>query len=290
MSDVSNILAAFQAVPELAGEWAVEPIGEKIFRAQCNGRSFFVKWITADDRRGRNELEIKCTVLVDAPISTPRLLHVIPSGTDSLAVWEWVEGDDLRSAHRELLPEAFRRLGVFHASQRGNCPVSSPITGQIYETVQALIEGELRTLCADLSPARRDRCACILQRLSCGYPTLIHGDMHPGNLFATSSGPLFVDWGYSRCSINLLDLDYVRSIPIQPPETDWWIIQPEKAGEVLSAYFSTCGLPDVNVKETHHAVMVWAMLWSLYQLRQSKDSATRAICQQRLDFLLEAQP
>lgn len=288
MMDAAGVLAVLRADPESAGEWSAEALGEDAYRIQRNEQAFFAKWIAPDDSRGQNELEINRTVLAATTFPVPKLLHVISAGADRLAVWEWVEGDDLRSAHRELLPEAFRRLGEFHASQRGNGPVSSSVTGQSYETAEAFLQGETRALCVDLSSAQRGACARIMQRLSCGYPTLIHGDIHPGNLRAAPSGLVFLDWGYARRSINLLDLDYVRSIPIQPPETDWWIIQPEEAEGVLSAYFSACGLPDVEIRKTHFSLMVWAALWTLYNSRQFDDGA-RTLAQRRLEYLLEVQ-
>lgn len=113
--------------------------------------------------------------------------------------------------------------------------------------------------------------------------------MHPGNLLATASGLMFVDWGYSHWGINLLDLDYVCSIRLQPAETDWWIIQPEEAGDVLAGYFSSCGMPDVNIKQIHHAVMLWAVLWALYNSEQSGNHTAHAVSMLRLEQILEAQ-
>ena len=286
MMDAAGVLAVLRSDPEPAGEWSAKALGENTYLIQQNEQVFFAKWIACDDRRGQNELEINRTVLEETSLPAPKLLRVLPAGADRLAVWEWVEGDDLRSKHRERLPEAFRRLGEFHASRRVKGPVSSPITGETYETVEAFLQGETRALCMDLSPAQREACARILQRLSCGYPTLIHGDMHPGNLRLAPSGLMFLDWGYTRQSINLLDLDYVHSIPIRPPETDWWIIQPEEAEGVLAAYFSTCGLPDAETREIHFAIMVWAALWNLYNSRQPTEDA-RTLAQRRLEYLLE---
>jgi Ser/Thr protein kinase RdoA (MazF antagonist) len=287
--DASGVLAVLRSDPEPAGEWSAEALGENAYRIQQNGKAFFAKWIACDDPRGQNELEVNRTVLAATSLPVPKLLRILPAGPDRLAVWEWVEGDDLRSAQREFLPEAFRRLGEFHASRRGRGPVSSPVTSQTYETVEAFLEGETRALCMDLSPAQHEACARILQRLSCGYATMIHGDMHPGNLRLASSGPVFLDWGYARWSINLLDLDYIRSFPIRPPETDWWIIQPEEAGDVLAAYFSACGMLDAEIMKTHFAIMVWAALWNLYNSRQSHGDA-RILAHLRLEYLLEVQP
>jgi Ser/Thr protein kinase RdoA (MazF antagonist) len=290
MMDGSALLAALKVVPELAGEWEVEVVGERTFHAWNFEGSYFVKWITADDRRGWNEVQVNMTLLPGAPIPVPRLVHVHPIGGDSLVFWEWVEGEDLRSAHREKLPQAFRQLGNFHLSQRGDGQVSSPITGKVYTTISAFLDGEVPFLCADLSPAQQVRCSSILSRLSCGYPTTIHGDMHPGNLLAAAEGIVFVDWGYSRRSINLLDLDYVHSMHFQPAETDWWIIQPEEAGDVLAGYFSTCGMLEVNTGQIQQAVMLWSVLWGLYNSKKSADQVAHGVSMHRLEQLLEAQP
>jgi Ser/Thr protein kinase RdoA (MazF antagonist) len=286
MIDESSVLAGFRSVPGLRGEWRLEAMGEKTFRAGSEDRSVFVKWIAADDRRGQNEIEVNRSVLTGASIACPGLLHVIPCGADRLAVWEWVDGSDLRSTRRNSLPEAFRKLGAFHASQRGAFPVSSPISGNEYESIQALIDGETGIVCAGLPPTLGERCTRILQSLSCGYPTLIHGDMHPGNLIASAAGPVFVDWGFARRSINLFDLDYVESRPIQPAEAAWWVIRPEEAEAVFKAYFPACGLAEADAMEIHRAVMVWAALWSLYNAGTMHDS-NRAVSQQRLEYLVE---
>ncbi len=114
--------------------------------------------------------------------------------------------------------------------------------------------------------------------------------MHPGNLLAAADGLQFVDWGYSRRSINLLDLDYVHSLHFQPAETDWWIIQPEEAGDVLAGYFSSCGMPEVNIGQIQHAVMLWSVLWGLYNSKDSANQEAHGVSLHRLEQILEAQP
>ncbi len=87
------------------------------------------------------------------------------------------------------------------------------------------------------------KCREMWRTLAAGYPTLIHGDLHPGNLRLTTRGLFFVDWGYARQTLNFFDLDYVRLLPM-PGETEqpWWLITPDEATAVLPAYFAACGL------------------------------------------------
>jgi Ser/Thr protein kinase RdoA (MazF antagonist) len=281
------VLNALRSDPQMGGDWALTELGEKALRLEQDGRRYFAKWIALDDARGRNELEINQTILREAVIPAPKLLYVLPGGEGTLGIWEWVEGGDLRHAQRELLPQAFSRLGAFHATQRGEGPLSSPISGRLYATIKDFLKGETHYLCADLPRGLRKSCARLLSRLECGYVTIIHGDMHPGNLCAAVDGPLLVDWGYSRWSINLLDLDYVRSIDIQPPESDWWAIQPQEAQPVLEAYYSTCGMTGQDGMFLQQAVMAWAILWGLHNSK-GIDKTAFALALQRLEFLLEA--
>lgn len=287
MMDQVSLQAALTVIPGSTGEWRVEQVGERTFHARNLGQDFFVKWIDAGDQRGRNEMEVNTSILPGTSISTPRLVRIIPSGKDSLIIWEWVEGQDLRSDHREFLVDAFRQMGRFHHSRRNEGEVFSPITENVYPSIPSFLDGESRLLCADLSSAMKKGCDDLLQRLSIGYSTIIHGDLHPGNLIATAKGIYFVDWGYSRRSINLLDLDYISSLNVKPLETDWWIIQPEESGEVLAGYYSTCGMTDANPAQIQHAVMLWSELWKLYNSRKTANQPAYATSMCRLEQLLE---
>ncbi len=287
MTEIAVLRQALRLVPALEGEWAFEKLAENVYRLEQGGRRFFAKWIADDDERGRNELEINRTVLSRADLPTPALLHVVPAGPGRLALWEWVDGEDLRQEGRDLLPQAFRLLGHFHAAQRHIGPLSSPVTGQVYASVADLLRGEAETLGSLLPPSFRRPCADLLMRLTCGYPTLIHGDMHPGNLRRAADGLRFVDWGYARRSLNLFDLDYIRSLDLGEPAAEWWLIRPDEARQVLPGYFEAAGLSACDCWAVHRSVMLWSAMWAHFNLARAHDVAGQKTCRQRIARLLE---
>ena len=288
MSEIPILRQALRAVPALEGEWAFEKLTENAYRLEQGERCYFAKWIADEDARGRNELEINRNLLPGSGLPVPKLLHVLPAGQGRLAVWEWVGKEDLRAEGRDLLPQAFRLLANFHAGQRRPGPVSSPVTDKVYASVPDLLQGESQDLGGLLPPAYRPRLAAGLAILECGYPTLIHGDLHPGNLRRVPDGVRFVDWGYARRSLNLFDLDYIRSVEMEDDPDEWWHIRPAEARRILPDYFAAAGLGTLDPFAVHRGVMLWAALWAHANVTRAHDFAGQKSCRRRIDMLLEA--
>jgi len=123
-----------------------------------------------------------------------------------------------------------------------------------------MLVSESDRLTAHFDENIRVRCGEIISRLAAGYPTLIHGDVHPGNFLLSDRQIYLVDWSYACNSLNLLDLDYIHSLTIQVGNLPWTIIQPTEAAMVLPAYFRAAGLGHLDPFLTHQAVMVWNLL------------------------------
>jgi aminoglycoside phosphotransferase (APT) family kinase protein len=238
----------------------VREVQENVFQVRAGHDLFLVKWIEDQNMRGQNELRIGRQFSRFQVIPAPRLMFEIPSVGGVIAGWEWIDGTDLRSEGRDNLIEAFTRLGELHRVLRNTGEVSVPIHGRKYAGIREMLDGELKLLCAPFDPSTTERCARILARLEVGYPTLIHGDMHPGNIIATQKRIWFVDWSYACNSLNLFDLDYIYSYPIPGDGPPWSQITPQEAVLVLPAYFRAAGLENVNYFATHLAVMVWSLL------------------------------
>ena len=101
------------------------------------------------------------------------------------------------------------------------------------------------------------RFAAILRRLGRGFGTVVHGDVHPGNFLASADGMALVDWSMARPSLHLLDLDYVDSLDLEPPNCHWSTLRPPEADAVLSAYAAAIGWSMADVRHAHVAVMAW---------------------------------
>jgi hypothetical protein len=225
---------------------------------------YFIKVISDNDRLGQNELRVHQGVLATASIPRPDLVYQIKLPGITIACWEWLEGADLRTQRRDLLPEAFEQLGLFHAQQRHAGQVESPITQRVYDTVQRLVEAEILYLARHHEEQIRKAAGLAGSLLGTGYATVIHGDMHPGNLHLTGQGLKFVDWGYCIPSLNLFDLGYIETIEFYNPDEEmpWWIIRPDEARSVLPAYYAAFGLGGVDYDLVQLAVMFWSRLWA----------------------------
>lgn len=244
-----------------AGDLEIYEIQENVFALISAGETLaLVKWIADENALGQNELRIGRMFRGMETVPAPPLLFEQAETGGVIAGWAWVQGRDMREAGREHLPAAFTRLGQLHKEMRSCGRVVSPASGISYAGARELLTEEGKRLCARLDPPIRERCMAILAQLEMGYPTLIHGDMHPGNLVVTGDRIWMVDWSYACHSINLFDLDYVQSYSLPAEGPAWSVISPPESLAVLSAYFQAAGLQDLELLKTHQAVMVWNLL------------------------------
>jgi thiamine kinase-like enzyme len=289
MSMEEKIIRALkQNRPECANldEQHLEHIQEGVYHLHTTP-PYFLKWIPNDDRLGQNEIWVNQTILQKCDFPTPHLKFTIKLEEGAIACWEWLDGIDLRHQHRDYLPQAFAQLGRFHTQQRHDHTVYSLITHHGFVTIKELLKAELDFLCTyhDASIVRKAKAAFSLLEL--GYPTYIHGDMHPGNIRLVEKSLKFVDWGYCISSLNLFDLGYIETVHFQSAEENgWWNIAPDEAKTVLPAYFEASGLDRTNIDQIQQAVMLWSKLWSYYNCVKN-DKKTEAVKCKRDIGLLE---
>jgi len=242
---------------------SLEPIQENAYRLATQP-AYFVKLIADEDRLGQNELRVHQDILKKAQIPRPELVYQMKIPGATIACWDWLEGTDLRYQGRDWLVQAFEHLGRFHAQQRHEGPLESPVTQRRYDTVEDLLEVDLATLVRQHPETVRKAALKARGLLGMGYATFIHGDMHPGNLRLAREGLKFVDWGYCIPSLNLFDLGYIETVELDDPGegTPWWTILPGEACLVLPAYFAACGMGGVDYDQVQLAVMFWSKLWA----------------------------
>ena len=250
MSLESSVLGALRAHRELglSASASLVSLTERSFQLQDGDSRFLVKWIADSDTWGQNEIRANMALVQLADAPAPRMVSTVEVAGATIACWEWLAGTDLRVHSRELLPTAFAQLGRFHLARRHHGPLCSPTTGKAYGTIEALLAHELALLSASLDGAIRASCAPFFGLLGqAGYPTIVHGDMHPGNILSCADGLRFVDWAYSLSSLNLFDLSYIQSVPLAgDSEAAWWAIGPQEARAILPAYFQASGLDAAN--------------------------------------------
>jgi hypothetical protein len=270
--------------PNLAEEGLrAEEAGRNLYRLAGRRSRLFVKRFSKGDPYGEAEISISRRLGDVKELRIPRLECVIDSGETFLAAWEWLEGHDLRLEGRERLPEAFAQVGSFHAGHRNPLPVLSPTTRLAYSTIPELLRAEFDFLLSFLPPGCQIDTAPAIGLLSAGYPTLIHGDLHAGNILLTPQGLVFTDWGYAMNSLCLFDLSYVEYEAIPGEEVQgWWTIGPEEAKRVLEGYYTSSGFEGIDIPATHRAVRLWGELQGYfncvkYHNRQAAKEAIKKI-------------
>ena len=242
------------------GEISLKVIAGKVIRLNAGDQSYLVKWISAKDSAGQNELRLNRMLAGMGVVSAPRLMFEKQVEGGIVAGWEWIDGHDLRFQDRRRLPEVFARLGELHRSLRNQAEVIVPLRSRPFASIRELLAAEAYRLGSLYSPGFGERCLEIFSHLEAGYPTLIHGDMHPGNVLVSPERVWFIDWSYACNSLNLFDLDYIQSLPLPGAEPVWTVIGPDEALPVLSAYFHAAGLDHIDLLKTHYAVMLWNLL------------------------------
>jgi hypothetical protein len=252
-----------QHIPEFAPQTTngVQVLQGNSFRLSEGALSAFLRWVPKGDRRGETELRYYHSILSETDLRTPRMLATVSTDEGVLGVWEWLEGSDLRHTNRSLLPDAFTLLGQFHVSYKHAGPMESPITLQEYSMTRQLLDAELEILWPFRNSEARPRCRQILAALEAGFPTVNHGDVHPGNIVLADNLLHFVDWGHAHRGLNFTDLDYLWDTRIQDPcPDDWWVISGSEASSSLTAYLRASGVVGVDAAEVIRAVMLWNQL------------------------------
>lgn len=258
---ISNLLR--QHIPEFAPR---TPAGVRIIQGNSfclsdGASSAFLRWIPNGDWRGETELRYYRTILSTTDFPTPRMLAAVRTSEGTLAVWQWLEGSDLRQEHRSLLPDAFTLLGRFHLSQKHSGPVESPVTHREYATSHELLDAELDALWSFGDLKARHRCRQILSTLEASLQTVNHGDVHPGNIILAGNRLYFVDWGYVHRGLGLTDLAYLWDTRIHEEcPDDWWIISGTTASKSLCSYLRASDQRDIDQLKVARAVMVWNQL------------------------------
>lgn len=267
-------------------------IQDNVFLLSNGDRSYHVKWISNDDKLGFNEIRMNTEVLYGSSAPAPRLVCAVATDGGHVAAWESLPGSDLREHNRAALPDAFAELGRFHRAHRSRGPVHSNLTDRDYPAIPELLRDEL-DFCSTLLPGARTvkhRAAELLAPLGSGFPTVVHGDFHPGNIIVNADGIFFLDWAYAHHGVNLLDLDYVESTRLGGArgELQWWTIGPDEAGPVLSRYFEAAEMKGLDGSRVHRAVMLHAQLRSHTNARNRGNDEGAAVALSNIHQLLGA--
>lgn len=286
-SDVLKALRQADLPFQVRQDFCLVQLEARCFRLRNGRDSYFVKLLDEKDPRDANELHVCRKLLAEGPCPAPRLVFAVNAGSRTIACWEWLEGGDLRRSNRHRLPDAFEAIGRFHLAKRHDDAVTSPWARKTHTSVADMLSAEVEFLCSSLPDRKERQCRSVIAALEDAYPTWIHGDFHPGNIYVTEAGFRFVDWGYATRSLNVFDLGYVQSVPLRGvSRQEWWTIGPREAGAVLPVYFQACGLAHLDITTIHGAVMLWSELVAHHNSVRLGNEEGVTTCRENIELLL----
>ena len=192
-----------------------------------------------------------------------RLLSTATCAGDTVAVFEWLHGDTARTAGHHLLPRFFESLARWHRQNRCGGQVYSPYTGEEYPDLAAFVDGEARDHFRVLGrPDMEDRCLSTLRPIAAGFTTVLHGDVHPGNILHAEDGTFrLLDPEYVHVGANFLDLDYIDWLALEPSPVPWWVIGDYGCASA-GAYLRTLGIADTDADPIMRAAVLLTALRS----------------------------
>ena len=249
----------------ISGTAELTRITESTFRADdpASGQRLAVKTVRRCAGRGvRGIEEAKRLIGTELKLVQP-VKDLIYVDDDVIALLDWIDGRSLKSESRSMLPAFFTDLRSWHESNRGAGAIYSPHASLEYESVLDFIESEVTHHLNNAgAPGLREVCIRQLSGLRRGFTTVLHGDVHPGNIVVERDRFVLLDPEYVHRGVNLLDLDYIEYFATGTATKPWWAIT-RWARECVGAYFSGDSFGPVEIGKTMHSVQLLSSLRSI---------------------------
>lgn len=205
-----------------------------------------------------------------------------------IALLDWIHGKSLKEVSRDLLPNFFSLLRDWHNKNINAGSIYSTYTDQEYESINEFIEAEVifHLNNAELMTMAK-KCIALLSGLNYGFITILHGDVHPGNIQFYGSRFMLLDPEYVHCGINVLDLSYIDYNTSLSNESPWWEIA-LRAKQCLKAYFANDTATKNHIGDVMNSIKILNSLRSINNSLIYKTGNTKCVIEHLRNELLEA--
>ncbi|MBT3273552.1 MAG: phosphotransferase [Spirochaetales bacterium] len=250
-----------------------------------NVRIHAVKVVPANVGRGiRGILQAYCRTKQIEELMQP-VTDIVHEKDYVIALLDWIDGDSLKGVNRNLLPKFFTKLREWHEKNINADAIYSPYTNEKYESIDDFVvaEATFHLKSAKLADFQKQSID-LLSGLRYGFITVLHGDIHPGNIQFDGNRFTLLDPEYVHCGINLLDLDYIEYDVLPEEETPWWAIVKE-AKQSLHAYFAKDTKTRYYTGEIMQSVKTLNLLRSISNSLIYKTGNTEQVVEQYRKFL-----
>jgi hypothetical protein len=248
----------------------VERVGSRSYRVGQDDLHFLAKVIEAEDETAIHALSLAEADSHRTESLLQKVLAIRSFETHVIALLEWIDGVTVKQGSREDLPRFFAKLGAWHRGNQTDEPVASPYTGRRYDDIGAYLA---ETAACQLErmdlTSQIDTCRSYLSPLTNGFKTLVHGDVHPGNILQAGNRYVLLDPELVHIDICFLDLDYLNPDPTNIESREWWWIGDE-AVECVRAYLRSTGIPNQRAFAVVRAVHILTLMRSYTNALESE--------------------
>ena len=190
---------------------------------------------------GRRETRFYTALATEVPVRVPRCYFAVSDdvGAEYIMLLEHLEdsGCTFRNTRtrysehyvRQVLAAFARLHAAYWASPRFDSDLAWVQPPVQHEIALPLIEKALQVYAASMPSVFRDMGELYLEQTDAihqlwnrGEPTLIHGDVHDGNLFFDADGPGFLDWALVARAPAMRDISYFLAGVLAPADQQAW--------------------------------------------------------------------
>lgn len=225
-----------------------EKIRDYVLRFTVSNLNYIVKIKSGQNIINRQAFNVLTKGLVDDENLINKPLASFPYKDNFLWIEKEIPGTMDYEKNKLIMPEIFSRIARFHLQNRRTGKVTYMYhDGKSFENIEAMLKYEFGVLEKNWDDkSTLDLCYKNIMLLKNGFQTIIHSDIHLGNVLIENGQPRLIDAEWACSSLNLFDFEHVDLFNFSRE-------YPEKiSAEALTCYknyFTELGISSREAKE-----------------------------------------